>query len=120
MSSSLEGAKTLLAVAALAASLAIATGCNSTPTVPVPPPEFCGLTPPNADGIVVASCEAGQTARNIALVFNDEQGRGVMQETEADGTFSVEIAAAVGDPIIFQIMYDDRLSAEVYLEVPAE
>jgi len=120
MSSLFGHLRTAAAVAVLPALLAFATGCNSTPTVPVPPPEFCGVTPPDTLGIAVASCEAGQTARNIALVYNDNWGHGVMQETNDDGSFSTEVEANVGDAIIIQIKYDDRLSAEVYLAVPAE
>jgi hypothetical protein len=119
MSSFYGIARAAITLAMLPALLAIATGCNSTPTVPVPPPEFCGVTPPDIDGIVIVNCDGGQTARNIALVFNDELGRGVMQETNEDGSFSIQVEANVDDPIIIQIMYDDRLSAEVYMTVPA-
>jgi len=110
--------RTAAAVAALPALLAVATGCNSTPTVPVPPPEFCEITPPVA-GLSTVSCDRGQTARNIALVYDEDWGQGVMQETNDDGSFSVELETTVGDTIIVQIKYDDRLSAEVYLTVPA-
>jgi hypothetical protein len=106
------------AIAALAL-IATATGCNSTPTVPVPPPEFCGIAVPDADaGTAVVSCEAGQTDRNIALVFNEDVGRGVMQETDDAGAFSAEVEATTGDQIIIQMKYDDRLSAEVVEYVP--
>jgi hypothetical protein len=118
MSSFFGIARAAIALAALSALLAIATGCNSTPTVPVPPPEFCGITPPDA-GYSTVSCDKGQTARNIALVYDEDWGQGVMQETNPDGSFSTEIEATVGDSVIVQIKYDDRLSAEVYMTVPA-
>jgi hypothetical protein len=119
MSSFFGIARAAIALAALPLLLAIATGCNSTPTVPVPPPEFCGITTPDASGIAVVSCDAGQTARNIALVYDEDWGQGVMQETNDDGSFSAEIEATVGDTVIVQIKYDDRLSAEVYMTVPS-
>jgi len=114
-------ARTAIALAVMSVLFAIATGCNSTPTVPVPPPEFCGIGPLDADaGTAVVSCEAGQTARNIALVYNDDLGHGVMQETNDAGAFSAEVEANAGDTIIIQIKYDDRLSAEVVEFVPSE
>jgi hypothetical protein len=85
----------------------------------VPPPEFCGITAPDAAGIAIASCDAGQTARNVALVYNENWGQGVMQETNDDGSFATEIEANAGDVVIIQIKYDDRLSAELYMTVPA-
>jgi hypothetical protein len=119
MSSFFSITRAAMAAVALAALLAGASGCNSTPTVPVPPPEFCGVTPPDASGIAIVSCDAGQTARNIALVYNENWGQGVMQETNDDGSFSTEIEANADDVVIIQIKYDDRLSAEVYMTVPA-
>ncbi len=95
------------------------SGCNSTPTVPVPPPEFCDVSPPDADGLCTVGCEEGQTARNIALVYNDSWGAGVMQETEEDGSFEAEVDCAVADTMIIQIKYDRKLSAEVAITVPS-
>jgi hypothetical protein len=121
MSSLLGSVKSAFAVLAAVALLGLVAGCNSTPTVPVPPPEFCGISAPDEDaGTAVVTCEAGQTARNIALVFNDDLGHGVMQETNDAGAFSAEVEANVGDTIIIQMKYDDRLSAEVVEFVPAE
>ena len=119
MSSFFGIARAAITLAVLSALFAITTGCNSTPTVPVPPPEFCGVTTPDAFGIAVVTCDAGQTARNIALVYDEDWGQGVMQETNPDGSFSTEIEATIDDTIIVQIKYDDRLSAEVYMTVPA-
>ncbi len=95
-------------------------GCNSTPTVPVPPPEFCDVSPPDVDGICTVGCEEGQTARNIALVYNNNWGAGVMQETEENGSFEVEVDCTVADTLIIQIKYDRKVSAEVALTVPSE
>ena len=94
--------------------------CNSTPTVPVPPPEFCAVSPPNAEGLCTVGCEEGQTERNIALVYNDNWGAGVMQETEENGSFEVEVDCTVADTMIIQIKYGRKLSAEVALTVPSE
>ncbi len=109
---------TLALVATLLFLFAI-IGCNSTPTVPVPPPEFCDVSPPNTEGLCTVGCEEGQTARNIALVYNDDWGAGVMQETEENGSFEVEVDCTVADTMIIQIKYDRKLSAEVAITVPS-
>ncbi len=110
---------TLALVATLLFLFAV-SGCNSTPTVPVPPPEFCAVSPPNTEGFCTVGCDEGQTARNIALVYNDSWGAGVMQETEENGSFEVEVDCTVADTMIIQIKYDRKLSAEVALTVPSE
>jgi hypothetical protein len=110
----------LAAAALLALASAALAGCNSTPTVPVPPPEFCGVTAPDTEGLAVVTCEEGETARNVALVYNDNWGSGVMQETNDDGSFAAEVEANPGDGLIVQMKYGYRLSAEVYLVVPTE
>lgn len=114
--------KIALAAAVLAAGAALAAlmSCNSTPTVPVPPPELCDSTMPDGTGLITVSCEAGQTARNIALVYNSDWGEGVMQETAQDGSFSVELEADPGDTLVIQVKYDNRLSNEVSITVPSE
>lgn len=114
----LPGFAKTASAAMLALLLQALAGCNSTPTVPVPPPEFCGATAPDADGLSVVSCEQGRTERNIALVYNDAWGAGVMQETNGDGSFTTEVEANPGDGLVVQIMYGRRVSAEVYLVVP--
>ncbi len=96
------------------------TSCNATPTVPVPPPEFCDISPPDTEGICSVGCDAGQTDRNVALVYNSSWGAGVMQETEDDGSFTTEVEAEAGDTVVIQIKYGNRLSNEVSLTVPGE
>jgi hypothetical protein len=120
MSSSLGVLRTVFAEASLVALAALSIiGCNSTPTVPVPPPEFCGVTAPDTEGISIVTCEDGETARNIALVYNDNWGQGVMQATEEDGSFVVEIEANSGDELLIQMKYGNTLSAETALTVPS-
>jgi len=96
------------------------TGCDNTPTVPVPPPEQCAVDPPDGDGRCAVRCEGGYTARDVALVYNDNWGAGVMQETEEDGSFETQIEATAGDVLLIQIKYDRRLSAEEAMTVPTE
>ena len=107
----------LLAIGGL---LALLGACNDAPTVPIPPPEICVVSPPDADGFCTVGCEGGNTERNVALVYNDNWGAGVMQETEEDGSFETQIEATAGDVLLIQIKYDRRLSAEEAMTVPAE
>ena len=110
----------ILLLAATGALLALLGGCNDAPTVPIPPPEICVISPPDADGICTVGCEGGNTARNVALVYNASWGAGVMQETEEDGSFETQIEADPADELLIQIKYDRRLSNEVARTVPTE
>ena len=65
-------------------------------------------------------CEEGQTERNVALVYNNDWGAGVMQQTEEDGSFETLVEAEAGDEIIIQIKYGSKLSSEVALTIPSE
>jgi len=109
----------VLILAVAGAGLAVAA-CDSTPTVPVPPPEICEASVPTGDNLCTVSCESSSTLKDVALVYNDTIGEGVMRATENDGSFSVEVTAFPEDEIIVQMKQDDKLSAEVYLYVPSE
>lgn len=109
----------LLLIAAVAAVGVLFAACDSTPTVPVPPPELCQASVP-VDGLCTVGCASNNTERDVALVYNENLGEGVMRETEPDGSFEVDVAAEVGDQLIVQLKQDNHLSAEVYLTVPAE
>ena len=108
----------LLIITAFGVGLA-ATACDSTPTVPVPPPEFCAASAPDADDMCTVTCESSSTLKNVALVYNESIGEGVMRATEPDGSFEVQIPAQVDHEIIVQMKQDNHLSAEEYLLVPA-
>jgi hypothetical protein len=108
---------TMVAIAGLGL---LAAACDSTPTVPVPPPEICAVSAPDETGLCTVGCEQGYTQRDVALVYNENWGSGLMQETEDDGSFQLGIEADVGDVLIVQLKHENRLSAEVRLTVPAE
>lgn len=110
--------RALLLIAAVAAVGFLVAACDSTPTVPVPPPEFCEAAVP-VGGLCTVSCASNNTEIDVALVYNDTLGEGVMQETEDDGSFVVQVAAEEGDKLIVQLKQDNNLSAEVYLTVPS-
>ena len=108
----------MLIITVFGVGLAVAS-CDSTPTVPVPPPEFCAASAPDADDMCTVGCESSSTLRDVALVYNENIGEGVMRATEDDGSFEVLVSAQEGDSIIVQMKQDNNLSAEVYLIVPA-
>ena len=96
-------------------------GCNTSPTVPIPPPEAIIVEPPNEEGFSQVKGEPGAAKEDdVVLVFNMDLGKGVMTVAEDDGSFEVEIEAEIGDKISVQIKRDDTVSDnEVVKEVKA-
>ncbi|MCP4678840.1 MAG: hypothetical protein GY854_25805 [Deltaproteobacteria bacterium] len=96
-------------------------GCNSSPTVPLPPPELVHVDPPDEDGFSLIKGEPGAAEEDdVILVFNKTLGEGVMTVAEKDGSFEVEIEAEIGDKISLQIKRDDTVSDdELVKEVEA-
>lgn len=96
--------------------------CNSTPTVPVPPPEMTFVkvsTPDSNYHVFVVGEPNAASSRDVVIVFNEDKGNGVLQDVKDDGSFSVEIAANVGDVLVVQVKRDNQLSSEEELVVPA-
>ncbi len=96
-------------------------GCNSSPTVPIPPPELIIVEAPNEEGFSQVTGEPGAAEEDdVVLVFNKNLGEGVMTMAKEDGSFEVEIEAEIGDKISVQIKRDDAVSDdEVVIEVKA-
>ncbi len=94
-------------------------GCNSTPTVPVPPPEVISVSAPQ-DGYVTVMLNAGEAEQgDIVLVFNEMDGAGVMERIDnPDGSFEVEVEAVASDRLYIQIKQDNELSKEEEHIVP--
>ncbi len=85
--------------------------CNSSPTVPVPPPESIVVYPPNEEGFaMVEGKPAAVDMDDLILVFNQKTGAGVVTGAEDDGSFSTRIEAEVGDTITVQVIRDDEVS----------
>ncbi|MBN2530276.1 MAG: hypothetical protein JXR76_28050 [Deltaproteobacteria bacterium] len=94
-------------------------GCNSSPTVPVPPPQAVQTTIPDTDGFVTVSGSPDDRygLDDIALVFNDNSGDGVMTDVENDGSFETRIRAQYHDLLLIQIKRMDKLSQSVSVTV---
>ncbi|MBN2341190.1 MAG: hypothetical protein JXX29_24415 [Deltaproteobacteria bacterium] len=98
-------------------AIALLGSCNSSPTVPVPPPQatLIQTSVPDADGYVTVS--GGPDERygldDVALVFNDNTGVGAMTDVEADGGWETRIAAQLNHILVIQIKRDNQISDSV-------
>jgi hypothetical protein len=95
--------------------------CNSSPTVPIPPPEATMIiaSSPDVNGIVtVTGAPATAEYGDIILVFNDNTGDGAMKEARTDGSFEVKIRAQVTHILVIQIKRGETLSDETEITVP--
>ncbi len=109
-------------LAATALALLVLAGCDSTPTVPVPPPEVSAIsmTPPDAAGnVTVTGAPNAAGPGDVVLIFNQDLGSGVMEEAGLDGSFTAVLKAEVGDQLFIQIKRDNELSNEEVGKVPA-
>lgn len=103
---------TLLILAVLA--------CNSSPTVPLPPPEMIVIEPPNDTGytLVRGEPEAAEDG-DMVYIFNEDLLKGVITMAEEDGSFEALIEAQAGDELTIRLERDgELLSGEVTLFVP--
>jgi len=103
----------------IAVGLLFLLSCDNTPTVPVPPPEMVTVMPPESGIATVIGDPQAASEDDVVLVFNEDQGIGVMTTALKDGSFVTEIEADVGDLLIIQIKRDNILSREEAHEVPA-
>ena len=97
--------------------LMLGAGCNSSPTVPVPPPQATSIeaSVPDQDGFVTVSGmpDPRYGLEDVALVFNDNTGDGVMTDVQLDGSFLTRILANYDDILIIQIKRDNHISEPV-------
>ena len=93
--------------ALLAIGLAVLPGCV-TPSIPLPPPvlEALQFHSPSAGAIELQGAPAGEHANKRFTAFNETQNEGVIQETNADGSFvTAPFAGAAQDSVL--IWYED-------------
>ncbi len=102
----------------VAAALALMTGCNSSPTVPIPPPTMISVSAPDELGYVTVVGQIGAAEwGDVVLVFNDNTGEGAMKDAASDGSFEVVIAAQSNHLLVIQIKREDRFSEEAEVTV---
>lgn len=74
----------------LAIALAVFSGCNTAPTLPLPPP-VVDVGAPNLQGLVRVSGEV--VPRAFVYVFNQRLELGVITRADDEGLFEVEVRA---------------------------
>lgn len=99
------------------AAIATATiaGCNTAPTLPLPPP-VVDVGSPNSQGLVQVRGEVLPQA--YVSVFNERTEVGVIVRADDDGLFEAEIAAEVDDMLTIWSEIDGELSERARTSVP--
>jgi hypothetical protein len=75
-------------------SAALFAGCNTAPTLPLPPP-VASVNTPDMQGFALVEGEVNELA--YVFVFNENRDAGVITRADESGAFSVKIRADVGD-----------------------
>lgn len=91
------------------------TGCNSTPTLPLPPP-VVDVGSPNEQGLVTVRGEVLPLA--YVSVFNERTESGLIVRADGEGDFEVELEAEVGDLISVWSEIDGEQSERKRASVP--
>ncbi len=95
--------------------VATSEGCNTTPTLPLPPP-VVAVGSPNTQGLITVSGQVLPLA--YVSVFNERTESGVIMRADRKGDFEVEIEAEVGDLISVWSEIDGELSERKHQNVP--
>jgi hypothetical protein len=90
-------------------------GCNSTPTLPLPPP-VVDVGTPNSQGLVTVRGDVLPLA--YVSVFNERTEAGLIVRADREGAFEVTIEAEVGDLISVWSEIDGELSERKHASVP--
>lgn len=100
----------------------ISAGCDSSPTVPVPPPQatLIKTTTPDVNGFVTVTGAPDPRfgIQDVALVFNDDTGVGAMTDVEDNGGFETRIQAQINHLLVIQILRGGRVSQGT--EIPVQ
>jgi hypothetical protein len=79
----------------LRAALLALGACNTTPTLPLPPPVVSAITAPDENGLV--SVRGAALERAYVSILNNDTSEGVITQAADDGSFQATIAASAGD-----------------------
>lgn len=102
-----------LLVALLSALLC--ASCNTTPTLPLPPP-LATVDVPDERGIALVQGEA--EAKSYISVLNERTASGKITQADDEGTWKVEIEAQSGDPLTIWQEVDGETSEQKHAFVP--
>lgn len=96
-------------------------GCNSSPTVPVPPPAatLIKTSTPDADGFVTVTGDPDDRFGfgDVALIYNDNTGDGIMTDIETDGSFRTKVSAEFSHVLVIKIMRGDSVSGATEIQI---
>jgi len=98
------------------ATLFALDGCNTVPTLPLPPP-VAMVSGPTAQGLVLV--EGQVNARAFVSVFNERAEAGVITRADLQGYFSAELEADVGDLLTIWQEIDGDTGERKQVTVPA-
>jgi hypothetical protein len=96
-------------------ALGLLGGCNSAPTLPLPPPVVM-IEPANMQGLVLLVGDAPR--RSYVSAFNPRTEAGVITRADALGKFTLEIEAAEGDLLTLWVERDGEIGERVDVQVP--
>ncbi len=93
----------------------LTAACNTTPTLPLPPP-LINVGTPNTQGLITVRGEVLPLA--YVSVFNERTETGLIVRADRAGDFEIEIEAEVGDLISVWSEIDGELSERKHANVP--
>lgn len=88
--------------------------CNTTPTLPLPPP-VASASAPDEQGFALVRGEA--SAEAYVSILNERSESGVITRADPAGRFEALIRAQVGDPLTIRQEIDGELSEPFYTTV---
>lgn len=104
-----------IALSCALGSIALASsGCNTTPTLPLPPPIAMADTP-DEQGFALVRGEA--KSRSYVSILNERTDQGVITRAGDDGKFEARIAAKSGDPLTVWQQIDGETSEPYFIDV---
>jgi hypothetical protein len=96
-------------------SLVVASGCNTTPTLPLPPPT-ASVSVPDEQGFALVEGEAQEDA--YVSVLNETSREGLIIPADEEGRYSVKIKAESDDRLIIWQTIDGETGQQKRVVVP--
>jgi hypothetical protein len=90
-------------------------GCNTVPTLPLPPP-VASVGEPDTQGLVLV--EGQVSPRAFVSVFNERSESGVITRADLEGYFAAELPATSGDLLTIWQEIDGETGERKHVVVP--
>ena len=98
-------------------SAGLSAGCNTAPTLPLPPP-VASVAKPDMQGFALVEGEVNENA--YVYVFNEDLELGVITRANEQGLFSVKIRADVGNLLTIWQEYQGNAGEHKETVVPGD